>query len=308
MSSILVLGAGELGSQVLSSLARYEKRSPTKISVLLRPSSISSPDPQKAHQIRDLQNLSISVVPGDIEHDTLERLTEVFTPFDTIISCTGFAAGKGTQLKITRAVLASGAKRYVPWQFGVDYDVIGRGSGHGLFDEQLDVRELLRSQSQAQTKWAIISTGMFTSFLFESSFGVVDLSRSSVCALGSWENRVTVTTAGDIGLATAEAVLGDGSDSAFSDRPVYIGGDTISYAQLAELIESVTGRTVSRRCLTVQEVEAELARDTENALAKYQLVFGQGRGVAWDLAETWNWKTGMRFLTAEEWARRNLAA
>lgn len=306
MSSILVLGAGELGSQVLSSLARHNKRSPAKISVLLRPSSIASPDPQKAHQIRGLQNLNISLVPGDVVHDTLELLAALFTPFDTIISCTGFAAGKGTQLKITRAVLASGTKRYIPWQFGVDYDVIGRGSGYGLFDEQLDVRELLRSQMQ--TKWAIISTGMFTSFLFESSFGVVDLSRNSVCALGSWENRVTVTTAQDIGLATAEAVLGDDSDRVFSDRLVYIGGDTISYAQLAELVESVTGKTVGRRCLTVQGVEAELAKDPENALAKYQLVFGQGRGVAWDLAETWNSKMGMRFLTAEEWARRNLAA
>jgi len=68
---------------------------------------------------------------------------------------------------LARAVLDAGVRRYVPWQFGVDYDVIGRGSAQDLFDEQLDVRDALRSQSG--TEWVIISTGMFTSFLFEPS-------------------------------------------------------------------------------------------------------------------------------------------
>jgi hypothetical protein len=47
--------------------------------------------------------------------------------------------------------LDAGVKRYFPWQFGVDYDVIGGGSAQDLFDEQLDVRDLLRSQDR--TEW-----------------------------------------------------------------------------------------------------------------------------------------------------------
>lgn len=174
-----------------------------------------------------------------------------------------------------------------------------------MFDEQLDVRDLLRGQTR--TKWVIISTGMFTSFLFERAFGVVDLVGNSVCALGSWENEVTVTTAEDIGFVTAEVVL-DGSEGSFPNSPIYIGGDTISYRQLAEIVESITGKAAIRKCLTVDEVKAELVKDPGNALAKYQLIFGQGRGVAWDLDQTWNSKRGMRLVTAEEWARRNLAA
>ncbi len=27
-----------------------------------------------------------------------------------------------------------GARRYFPWQFGVDYDIVGRGSGQPAFD------------------------------------------------------------------------------------------------------------------------------------------------------------------------------
>ncbi|RJE17762.1 NmrA-like family [Aspergillus sclerotialis] len=277
--NILVLGAGELGTQVLTSLARHPQNQSTSISVLLRPSSISSSDPSRTQKMQTFKSLNITPIPGDIVTDTLEKLSEIFTPFDAVISCTGFIAGKGTQLKITQAVLAAGVKRYIPWQFGVDYDVIGRGSGHELFDEQLDVRHLLRQQNK--TKWVIISTGMFTSFVFEPSFGVIDIPASKVTALGSWENRVTLTTPEDIGVITAEVVSGSESEKTFGDKATYIGGDTVSYAQLAGLVEKVTGREFERRCLTVDEVKGELVRDPENALRKYQLVFGMGRGVAW---------------------------
>jgi len=114
-------------------------------------------------------------------------------PFDTIISCTGFVAGPGTQLKIARAVLDAGVRKYVPWQFGVDYDVIGKGSAMELFDEQLDVRDILRGQEK--TDWIIISTGIFMSFLFKPSFGVVEMDGTGqnglpvVRALGSWESN-----------------------------------------------------------------------------------------------------------------------
>lgn len=93
-------------------------------------------------------------------------------------------------------------KRYFPWQFGVDFEVIGRGSPQDLFDAQLDVRELLRAQDK--TEWVIISTGMFTSFLFEPVFEVVDFENDTVNALGSLENSVTLTTPDDIGTLTAD--------------------------------------------------------------------------------------------------------
>lgn len=54
-----------------------------------------------------------------------------------------------------------------PWQFGVDFEAIGRGGPLDIFDAQLDVRELLRSQDK--TEWVVISTGMFMSYLFNPS-------------------------------------------------------------------------------------------------------------------------------------------
>ncbi len=201
-SSILVLGAGELGMAVLRGLAARRKDDQSSdLAVLLRPESIHSADSQRTSMIEELRSLDIQLVAGDLQKHSEADLASIFQPFRTVIGCTGFAAGSQVQLKIARAVLTAEIERFVPWQFGVDYDVIGKGSSQELFDEQLEVRKLLRAQHG--TDWLIISTGMFTSFLFEPSFGVVDLGRGRVHALGSWANAVTVTTAEDIGRLTA---------------------------------------------------------------------------------------------------------
>lgn len=136
-----------------------------------------------------------------------------------MVSCIGFAAGPGTQRKITEAALAARVSRYFPWQFGVDYDAIGHGSPQDLFDEQLDVRDMLRAQDD--TEWVIVSTGMFTSFLFEPDFGVVDLAANTVNALGSWDTEVTVTTPEDIGVLTAEIIQ---TRPRIANQVVYVAG------------------------------------------------------------------------------------
>ena len=165
--AILVLGAGQLGMAVLRALAPRVRPPHRPVTALVSPHSAEGPD-------AELRQLGVNVIGFDLSADEA-ALQNLFRRYKTIINCTGFVAGPGTQLKITRAVLGAGVERYVPWQFGVDYDVVGRGSGQPVFDEQYEVRQLLRAQRR--TEWVIVSTGMFTSFLFEPAFGVVDLAR-----------------------------------------------------------------------------------------------------------------------------------
>ncbi len=200
-----MLGAGELGMSVLRSLTNEAHIG--RVGVLTRPSSGESPERGKQKNMEELRSLGVSFVTGDLAFSSVDELAEVMRPYETVISCTGFVGGSGTQRRIAEAVLLARVKRFVPWQFGVDYDVIGRGSAQDLFDEQLDVRDLLRSQTK--TQWVIVSTGMFTSFLFEPSFGVFDLQQNVVRALGSWENSVTITTAEDIGALTVKVLAAE---------------------------------------------------------------------------------------------------
>jgi hypothetical protein len=162
----------------------------------------------------------IDVVEGDVAEFTSQQLAATFSSFDTIINCCGIGMAPGTQLKVAEAAIASGCRKYFPWQFGVDYEAIGRDSAQDLFTEQLDVRDLLRSQTKV--KWLIVSTGIFTSFIFEPHFGVISQDMKTVTALGSWENEITVTTPEDIGRLTAEMAL------AYTDLEgvVFTAGDT----------------------------------------------------------------------------------
>jgi len=301
-TSILVLGAGELGMAVLRSLAGRAALFPgTTLTVLLRPSTITSHDPDKQRDITELQTLGVKFLPGDLVAASTIELADHFRGFHTVIGCTGFVAGRSIQLKLARAALDAGVKRYFPWQFGVDYDVIGRGSAQDLFDEQLDVRDLLRSQDRME--WVIVSTGMFTSFLFEPSFGVVDLAQKTIHALGSWGTAVTVTTPKDIGALTAEIVF---AEPRIVNSVVYTAGDTVTYERLADIVDSVLGRKVRRVEWSVPVLKDELAKDPNDPIKKYRVVFAEGRGVSWEVGKTFNAQRGIEVLDVERWARENL--
>lgn len=296
-SSILVLGAGELGMAVVQALADLAAPGETRLAVLLRPASLHSA------AANALRARGIEPVAGDLQNDSQSVLAERFAPFDTVICCTGFAAGPGTQRKLARAAIEGGVRRYVPWQFGVDYDLIGRGSPQDTFDEQLDVRDLLRAQHG--TQWLIISTGMFTSFLFEPSFGVVDLAQNTVHALGSWDTAVTVTTPEDIGRLTAHIVL---AEPALGNQVVFTAGDTLTYGQLADTVDATLGIRLQREPWPVPRLLAELAKDPDDNLKKYRAVFAQGHGVAWDPAVTFNARHHIAMTDVATWIRQHLRA
>lgn len=300
-TSILVLGAGELGMPVLRNLAKQAGHlSDATITVLLRQSTIDSTDPDKQQIITELNNLGINILPGDLSA-SVTQLSLLFKDFHTVISCTGFVTGGGLQLKLTRAVLNAGVKRYFPWQFGVDYDIIGRGSSQDLFDEQLDVRDLLRSQNQ--TEWVIISTGMFTSFLFESSFGVVDLAQNTIHALGSWDTAVTVTTPEDIGRLTAEICF---TKPQITNTIVYTAGDTVTYKQLADIVDSVLKIKLNRVEWSLTDLKNELMKDPDNVIRKYRAVFAEGKGVSWGIDKTFNAQQQIETMNVVNWAQENL--
>lgn len=298
---ILVLGAGELGLAVLRALAGATHHGhPIHLSVLLRPARANGMDDRSRTLSETLAALNVDIIRTDIATASQDELASVLSRFSTVICCTGFVGGSGTQLKITSAVLQAGVKLYVPWQFGVDYDVVGRGSGQDVWDEQLDVRDMLRAQSR--THWIIISTGMFISFLCEPSFGLVDLDRNRVHALGSWNYRLTATTPHDIGRLVA-AILA--ADPLPADQVVYVGGDTISYRELADTVDRVLSRSVERVLWTVPHLRSDLEAHPDDPLRKYRLAFARSDGVSWPLERTFNVQQGISVTNVEAWLERS---
>ena len=300
---ILVLGAGELGEAILSALAVHPNvlDGATRLAVLLRPSSIASTEPTKSQLIESLRAKSVQFVPYDLASASADSLSATFASgqFDTIIGATGFAATQGhsLQLKIAEAVVRSPCvRRYVPWQFGIEYDLIDARAGNGLFADQKDVRSFLRA-NENKVDWVIISTGIFMSFLFEEYWGVVTKGGRKVRALGGWDTQVTVTTAQDIGTVTARIVF----DETIKNQVVYIAGDTISYGRLAEVL----GAEECDSSWTLEQLQQELDENPDDSLAKYRRVFGEGVGTSWGLEKTYNFQHGIPTTDIEAWVREN---
>lgn len=302
--NILIIGAGELGMPVLRNVARRARDvDGASVSVLLRPSALVSTSAEKQRDLAEIRALGITIVQGDLVTNSIEQLAETFAGYDTVIGCTGITAGLETPMKVAKAALQAKLPRYFPWQFGVDFDVIGRGSPQDIFDSQLDVRDLLRSQSE--TEWVIISTGMFMNYLFDAGSGMVDLDGDTVNALGSADTAVTVTTPEDIGVLTAEILF---AEPRISNEIVYVAGDTITYRELAATLESELRRPFQLVEWTAPFLLDELAKDPDNMTRKYRAVFAQGRGVAWPKEDTFNALRGLPVTSLREWVGENLAA
>lgn len=300
--SILILGAGELGMPVIQNIAKKAKNyNNLTVTVLLREATINTEDENKKKNITEMRELGVELIAGDLSAPSSE-LISIFKKYDSIISCTGYGTGAGGfQLKLANAVLDAGVKRYFPWQFGVDFEVIGRGSAQDLFDEQLDVRDLLRSQNT--TKWVIVSTGMFTSYLFEPFFGILDLEKKKINAIGGWDTAVTLTTPEDIGKLTAEIFF---TEPPIENEIVYIAGDTITYGHLADIVESLSGQKYERILSDMVEIDNDLKNDPTNFVKKYRSIFGAGKGVSWPLKNSFNFKKEIETTSAEQWAKDHI--
>ncbi|KAK6537792.1 hypothetical protein TWF694_010699 [Orbilia ellipsospora] len=298
--SILIIGHGELGFAIIDSLHKHSTKKPlTSLTILARPQTISSlpqTDPTKYSQ---LDKMNIHWLPLDIESASPDALKQAFKPFTAVIYASGMFARLGTPTKVTTAVRDAGVKYYIPWQFGIDYDVVGPTAAGGLFAEQYWIRKFLREENQGM-QWNIISNGLFTSFIFYEPFGVFDKKGNSITALGGWDNKVTITAAEDIGKVTA-AIVYERLDGKGGDGIQYIAGETLTYGQVADAIEEKMGGRVERKVLDVRAAKSILERDPENKIVKYQVIFGEGDGCSWDLGKTYNEEKKIKTLNFREW-------
>lgn len=280
---VLVLGAGQLGAAVLGELIPALNQRQGTVAAIVSPRSWDHQGKLRSETHQKLADAGAEFISVDVANSSIAALKTYFAGFDTVINCMGFVAGAGTQLKITRAVLDAGVRRYFPWQFGVDYDVVGKGSGQPVWDEQYDVRTLLREQSA--TEWVIVSTGMFTSFLFEPAFDVVNLSERTINALGGWETQVTVTSPADIGRLTTEIYL---HQPRIANEVVYVAGETTSYGKLAETVERVTKQSFTKGILTLPALLDALRLHPDDPMLRYRAAFARGDGMWWPMSKTWN--------------------
>ena len=310
VSSILVLGAAELGTAVIEALAAHPGRHETRLAISIRPNSFRSPSESKKTQLDGLRALNVTAIPLDIEAASQTELAAEFTRYNMVIGCTGMAGSSGLQMKLAQAALEAGVARYIPWQFGVDYDIIGPRAANGLFAAQCEIRSLLRSQSG--TRWVIISTGIFMSFLFENIFGIIERTdeKVTVRAFGDWDNELTATAVEDIGRCTAEIVfraeeLWRGHEG--SGGVVHIASDTVSFEQLAETVEKFAKSPVEKELWPTHSLRDQMDKNPDDGICKYRVIWAENKGVGWSVEKSFNGQRGMKMERIREWAERHFS-
>ena len=121
-----------------------------------------------------LEEPNVTILASDAAAKS-EELSQKFSSFDTIISATGFEQAAGTGAKRAKEIHRAGELRaaagkgrlwFFPWQWGIDYDATGDGGGLiPLFDEQVEVRNLLRERAgKPNVEWTALSVGISMSF------------------------------------------------------------------------------------------------------------------------------------------------
>ncbi|KAG7289274.1 hypothetical protein NEMBOFW57_005640 [Staphylotrichum longicolle] len=161
------------------------------------------------------------------------------------------------------------------------------------------VRRLLAGQSG--TGWTVVSTGLFMSFLFLKGFGAVDLKGRVLRGLGGWGNEVTVTDVEGIGKVVAELVY----EPAEGNGVVYVAGDTVSYAEVADLVEEVYGGEWKREEWDREFLKKRLEEQPGDLMLKYQNAFGAGVGVSWEKEKTVNYQRGIKIPDLRGFLRDN---
>jgi hypothetical protein len=313
-TSILIIGAGELGTAILTSITSHASYNPshTALAILRRASTLTSSDPATQSELSALKSQGITLETADFITAPLPELITIFQKYDIVIQAAGYGTPKGTLLRVAEAAVAAGVKRFFPWQFGVDYQAIAdsdandsEGHGHGglkgsgheeLFGEMLAVRRLLREQSR--TEWTVVSTGLFMSFLFLRGFGAVDLQGRVLRGLGGWGNRVTVTDVKGIGRVVADVVF---NPTETRNKVVYVAGDTVSYAEVADVVEGVYGGEWKREEWDREYLKRKLEEHPEDLMVKYQNAFGAGVGVSWEMERTLNYQRGIKLTNLREY-------
>ncbi|MGN8057729.1 aromatic alcohol reductase [Pedobacter sp. 22163] len=295
--SFLVIGTGEVGIAMLDSLYNYIATTQQQFTIgaLVQSSSAGNGSTLQSRFI----GLAIEAV--DLVSESIENLASIFGKYDTVICCSGFSIGAGMQVKITKAVLEGGIRRYVPWQFGADYDKIGRGSAQPVFDEQLDVRDLLRAQNK--TSWVIVSTGMITSFLFREEFGVINLSKKVIHALGDWQHSLTLTSCEDIGTVTVAILF---HQPEVLDQVVFVSGDTVTFQEIADKMESLFETGFERVLWSRTYLEQKVNDDPDDVFNRYRLVFTHP-GVTWPMNDTFNHRNNIPTTGIVQWANTHVA-
>lgn len=92
------------------------------------------------------------------------------------------------------------------------------------------------------------------------------------------------------------------------NQVVYIGGDTVTYTELANRLAEAFRADFRCEEWSLAWLRSRLETEPDNLWYKYQVVFGEGRGVSWGQSETLNGRYGIPMVDINAYVAENKAS
>jgi uncharacterized protein YbjT (DUF2867 family) len=295
---VLLLGAtGTAGVHIVNGFLLPEYASKVVLSLLSRQSTAETAGPKK-DLLDGWIKQGAKIVYGDISTASEDELVKIFTGQQVIVSAVG-SEQLASQPKYIAAAKKAGVTWFVPSEFGSDGEGVGRGSAVPIFDAKLDTADALQKSGLDYT---YVNTGGFAEYILSPFLGL-DIANSTLTAQGGLDVAFNTTPLAEIGRQTADAVVtGRGRNQ------ILYTGETITFAQLGDIVERATGKKLLRQVRTVAEAEAAVQANPNDYQARFSVVFGKGKGTSWPASQTYAAKNNFKVQTFEEFAKKALAA
>lgn len=258
--SVFVAGAaGNLGQLIVNELLDQGHQ----LTALVRDA-----EGKRAETAAAMRAKGVTIIEGDI-HSSAEYETAL-SGIDSVVSA--LQGGPETiidgQRQLLDAAIRAGVPHFIPSDYSIDY--FGTPDGTNVFlDQRRAFTNYLHTQPIAHTH---ILNGAFMEVLFYPAFGLVDFRDHALRYWGEGQQKVDFTTMPD----TAKAVELAVADDTYRNTHLQIAGEQITYLELKDLLEELTGQPFSVHSLgSITDLEQRIEARKRTATSPLEYVFDQ---------------------------------
>ncbi len=265
--TVLLVGAtGGLGSQIANALL-------DKPGVTLR--CLVRPDSRK--KLAQLEARGAELVEGDLSAGSEAALAKACAGVFSVVSAVqgGPDVIIEGQLRLLRAALAAGARRFIPSDYSYDFFKLDEGININS-DWRRQLAKMAAQEAGTRLEVVHVFQGCFADRHVLGFLGLFDGEKGVIRYWGDGNTPLEFTTYEDTARYTAEA--------ATDPNPVpsnfYVAGDTVSILQLANAWQETTGRKPNvERLGSLEDLKNETARrlkaEPQNMYAWLPLMYAQ---------------------------------
>ncbi|RSL66384.1 hypothetical protein CEP53_003391 [Fusarium sp. AF-6] len=242
---VAIVGAtGQTGSVIVKAL--LESTTPKfKLTALTRPSSLQKP------QVLELAEKGVNVVAADLSGSE-DELKKALTGIEIVIS-TIYGGSVTAEIPLINAAKAVGVQRYVPCFFATVAPPTGA--------LRLRLRELKEETFNHIKKIKIPYTIIDVGWWYQVNLPRLPSGRIDYAVMETSDGiavdgnaPVAFTNMRDIGLYTVRII----SDPRTLDRMVFAYNEVLTFNQMYDIAERVSGEKLHRKYVSAEEIEAQV--------------------------------------------------